>query len=269
MGEIVDFHSKKQVINVEKLQSKRIIDDNLISKPEKIAQRELAIERTSEPIKSMDDIISVSQFLISNKRWRDNMLFIVGINFGLRVSDLLTLRFSDLINENNTFKDSFPIFEIKTKNTRKKRTNRYISINDAVVDAVTMYLQNTKGVCLNDYLFKSESNNGKNTGEHLSAKSVDRILKGIAHDCKLTNKMSTHSLRKTFGYHQMVMSGNEPRKLLLLQKMFNHSSMVQTLDYIGITEEEIDTAYKELNLGSVNNNYMSKVEFVDKEVEVV
>lgn len=269
MGEIVDLYGNRQTINVKKLQSKRIIDDNLISKPEKIIQRDLARERTSEPIKSMDDIIFVSQFLLSNERWRDNMLFIVGINFGLRVSDLLTLRFSDLINENNTFKDVFPIFEIKTRNTRKKKVNRYISINDAVVDAVTTYLEHTPNVCLNDYLFRSESNNGKNSIEHLSPKSVDRILKGIANDCHLTNKMSTHSLRKTFGYHQMVMSGNEPRKLLLLQKMFNHSSMVQTLDYIGITEEEVDAAYRELNLGSINNNYMSKVEFVDKEIEVV
>ena len=57
-------------------------------------------------------------------------------------------------------------------------------------------------------------------------------------------------MRKTFAYHQMVMSGNDPRKLLLLQKMFGHSSAGQTLDYIGITGEEIEKAYEDLNLGS-------------------
>ena len=61
--------------------------------------------------------------------------------------------------------------------------------------------------------------------------------------------VATHTLRKTFAYHQMVMSGNDPRKLLLLQKMFGHSTSAQTLDYIGITLEEIEKAYLELNLG--------------------
>ena len=81
-------------------------------------------------------------------------------------------------------------------------------------------------------------------------------MKGIAEDLGLGNKMSTHSLRKTFAYHQMVMSGNDPRKLLLLQKMFGHSTAAQTLDYIGITGEEIDEAYRNLNLGSTTCNYL-------------
>ena len=66
--------------------------------------------------------------------------------------------------------------------------------------------------------------------------------------------MSTHTLRKTFAYHQMLMSNNDHRKLLLLQKMFGHSSVSQTLDYIGITNEEIEDAYKSLNLGLLPNN---------------
>ena len=69
-------------------------------------------------------------------------------------------------------------------------------------------------------------------------------------------RVSTHTLRKTFGYHQMVMSGNSQRKLIVLQKMFGHSSAAQTLDYIGITREEIDEAYRKLNLGSKNRNYL-------------
>ena len=75
--------------------------------------------------------------------------------------------------------------------------------------------------------------------------------------------MSTHTLRKTFAYHQMVMSGNDPRKLLLLQKMFGHSTAAQTLDYIGITSEEIDEAYRRLNLGSVSCNYLVDSDIVE------
>jgi integrase len=70
-------------------------------------------------------------------------------------------------------------------------------------------------------------------------------------------KVSTHTLRKTFAYHQMLMSNNDPRKLLLLSKMLGHSSVTMTLEYIGITNEEIEQAYRELNLGSSQKNYLN------------
>lgn len=248
---------KETTIDIRSIQaSARKLKDGLISPAAEDTTCELASEHAAEPIKSMDDIIRVSKYLTENGRYRDNMLFIVGINFGLRVSDLRMLRFSHLINEQCVFKDSFAILEKKTKNTRKTKRNRYITINTAVVEAVTLYLENTPGVKLSDYLFRAETPNrsGDNTPLHRS--SIDNILKGIAKDLNLSNKMSTHSLRKTFAYHQMVMSGNDPRKLLLLQKMFGHSTSAQTLDYIGITGEEIDEAYRKLNLGSTTCNYL-------------
>ena len=150
----------------------------------------------------------------------------------------------------------FPVFEKKTRNTRKRKKNRYITINTAVIEAVTLYLENTSGVSLSDYMFMSNSNNSIGSCEPISVRSIERLLKGIAKDLGLSVKMSTHTLRKTFCYHQMLMSHNDTRKLLLLQKMLNHSSPAQTLDYIGITCEEIDEAYKKLNLGSINHNYL-------------
>lgn len=227
---------------------------------------ELAPEHAAEPIKSMDDIMAISQYLIENERYRDNMLFIVGINFGLRVSDLRCLRFSNLINDNLTFKESFAIFEKKTRNTRKRKKNRYITVNRAVIEAVTLYLEHTPGVSLSDYMFRSESNRGGNRNEPLSSYSIDRILKGIANDLGLSVKVSTHTLRKTFCYHQMLMSHNDNRKLLLLQKMLGHSSPAQTLDYIGITSEEIEEAYRNLNLGSATGNYLLDSDIVESDV---
>lgn len=253
----LDF-KKKQVINLNTIQQNtRKLRAGLIAPAVEQTTSEVAPDHTSEPIKSMDDIMRISNYLISNKRYRDNMLFIVGINFGLRVSDLRLLRFSDLINENMTFKDRFPVFEQKTRNTRKKKKNRYITINTAVIDAVILYLEHTPGVSLSDYMFRSVSNNGSNQNKPIHRNAVDRMLKGLAEDLDLTVKMSTHTLRKTFAYHQMVMSNNDPRKLLLLSKMMNHSSISITLDYIGITNEEIDEAYRNLNLGSVQYNYLN------------
>ncbi len=249
--------ARQHSINVEELkQNVKKLDQTLISPAKESTYCELAPEHAAEPIKSMDDIFRISKFLIDNGRYRDNMLFIVGINFGLRVSDLRMLRFSNLINDNLTFKNRFAVFEKKTRNTRKRKKNRYITINHAVIEAVTLYLEHTPGVSLSDYMFRSISNNGGNSNTPISTRSIDRILKGIANDLDLNIKMSTHTLRKTFCYHQMVMSHNDSRKLMLLQKMLNHSSPAQTLDYIGITSDEIDEAYKNLNLGSESHNYL-------------
>lgn len=249
----VDFQTGKSVtstIDMSALRSpRRQLDASLISSASAEYEQELANEHAAEPIKSVEEIERISEYLVTNGRYRDNMLFIVGINFGLRVSDLLTLRFGHLIDDSFRFKTTFPILEKKTKNTRKVKKNRYITINDAVMDAVTLYLEHHPSK-LDDYMFKGEGNRSGHKNEPMSRKHVDRLLKGIVADLGIEVHASTHMLRKTFAYHQMMMSGNAPRKLLLLQKMFGHSSAIQTLDYIGLTMEEMQEAYMNLNLGS-------------------
>lgn len=253
MGSVVtvDFSDKR--INVKQVaKSRRALRKGSIAPAIEATEVLLAEEHKSDPIKSLDDITAISDYYLSRGKYRDNMLFILGINFGLRVSDLVRLRFSDLIDDNFQFKMTFPILEKKTSKTRKTPKNRYITINDAVMDAVTLYLENTDGVTLSDYLFRSQSNNGSNQNKPMHRNSVESILKRAANDLNLPYHVATHTLRKTFGYHQMVMGGNDPRTLLLLQKIFGHSTAAQTLEYIGITSEEIQQAYLSLNLGGVS-----------------
>ena len=264
MGDIITLFPQEELANqtvidirkVEEGNVRRQLDPSLIQAATEETAFLATSEHAAEPIKDVDDILKVSRYLVAKGRYRDNMLFIVGINFGLRVSDLLQLRFSMLLDNDLVFRNSFPILEKKTSNTRRVKKNRYITINEAAIEAITLYLKEMakqgKAVHLSDYLFRGESNRCGNQNKPMSRVSVDRLLKGIAREVGLTTKVSTHTLRKTFGYHQMVMSGNDPRKLLLLQKMFGHSTAAQTLDYIGITSEEIEDAYRQLNLGSVN-----------------
>lgn len=254
MADVIQF---SQLIDVTALKSNRKLESGLIAPATEQVEQEIAANHTSEPIKSMDEIMQISEHLIRHGRWRDNMLFIVGINFGLRASDLRTLRFSNLINDNLTFKRSFPVLEKKTKNTRKKKKNRYITINSAVIEAVTLYLEHTPGVSLSDYMFRSISHNGGSTNKPISLQAINQILYGITDELNLSTKMSSHTLRKTFCYHQMLMSKNDPRKLMLLSKMLGHSSVSITLDYIGLTGEEMDEAYRNLNLGSYQHNYLN------------
>lgn len=243
-------------IDIQTLKSKRKLNAGLIAPAQEKVVDELADEHKAEPIKSLDEIMMISEYFISKERYRDNMLFIVGINFGLRVSDLRLLRFCSIINDDLTFKDKFPVLEKKTKNTRKVKKNRWITINDAVIDAVTLYLEHTDGVSLSDYMFKSESNHGSNINTPIHRNSIDRILKEAVDALGIQTKVSTHTLRKTFGFHQMMMCNNDPRKLLVLSKMFGHSSTAVTLEYIGITGDEIADAYRNLNLGSKGKSYL-------------
>lgn len=256
MGSIVMFDPAAEKSGVRKSkidvslvrERRRRLKEGLIQPPEEVVEQVVAEDHTADPIKNVDDIMRISQYLVDNELYRDNMLFIVGINFGLRVSDLLRLRFSDLIGNDYVFKKTFPILEKKTMNTRKVKKNRYITINDAVIDAVLLYLEHNE--CrLDFFMFRSESNNGSNINRAMDRTAVNRVLKKAADAVGVDAKVSSHTLRKTFGYHQMVMANHDPRRLLLLQKIFGHSSSAQTMDYIGITSEEIESAYLGLNLG--------------------
>lgn len=254
-----DFNGKSMSIDATRLSSRQLPEGAIAPATESI-EFELAGDHKAEPIKSLEDINRISQYLITNKRYRDNMLFICGINFGLRISDLLRLRFCNLIDDTLTFKTEFPILEKKTMNTRKTRKNRVLTVNDAVIEAVTLYLTNVPSK-LDDFMFRSESPNGRGKNVALNRKSVDRILKEIKDTLGIEAHMSSHTLRKTFGYHQMAMSNNDTRKLVVLQRMFGHSSVTQTMEYIGITDEEIRDAYMNLNLGSKNDYSKSYARF--------
>lgn len=264
---IVEFQRpNSNFIDVKSLRKNVIrLDESLIAPAKEETHCEIAPEHAAEAIKSMEDIYKVSNYLIENERYRDNMMFIVGINFGLRVSDLRLLRFSNLINDNLTFKDSFPVFEIKTRNTRQRKKNRYITINKAVIEAVTLFLEHTPGICLSDYMFMSRSTNGLEKGRPLHRSAFDKILKQIAKECGLNIHMSTHTLRKTFAYWVMVNGGNDQRRLLLLQKIFGHSSPEQTLQYIGVDREEIAEAYRNLNLGCANDHNLLDSKIIELE----
>ena len=56
--------------------------------------------------------------------------------------------------------------------------------------------------------------------------------------------VGTHTLRKTFGYWAY----KQGIDITLLMRIFNHSAPSITLRYIGITQEEINNVYVNLNL---------------------
>lgn len=187
-----------------------------------------------DPIKKLSDIKRVKEFLLATERYRDYCVFVVGINVGLRASDLLALRIEQVFGV-----DEVTVIEKKTK---KKRAFR---LNQAAKDAVVLYLQHREYYQPEEYLFRSQK--GKN--KPLTVSALHRILKTLTRQIGLKGNFGTHTLRKTFGYH--IYTNNiraNPGILQVLQKIFGHSSEAITLKYIGITKDVIAGTYTNLNL---------------------
>lgn len=213
-------------------------------------------KKAAEPIKDQNDINRVAMHLLSQQRHRDYLLFICGINFGLRASDLLDLRVGHVVTASGAIRDHFDLVEKKTKDTRKVMQVRTIYINEAVVDALCIYLDalTEQGVAirLDDPLFPNYSNNGKAEQKPMTRRGLDTVLKKIVNEeCGLPTRAGTHCLRKTFAYHFIMSSPDRSRAIETLQRVFGHSSQTVTLHYAGITDDEIMQTYRSLNLGSL------------------
>lgn len=177
-----------------------------------------------EAIKSKRDINKMKKHL----RDRDRLMFILGINSGLRISDILKLKVRDVINENGTPKDRIEIIEQKTYKRKKFPFNK----------AIISELKKLKYDSLDDYLFPSKK------GGPISRVQAYRVLNAAAERAGLPYKIGTHSLRKTFGYH--AIKGGTP--VYIVQQLLNHSSEKVTLRYVGITQEVLDDVYIKMNL---------------------
>jgi len=159
---------------------------------------------------------------------RDLLLFTLGINTGLRISDLLVLKVKDI--EGST---KIKLNESKTK---KARTD---TLNYEAQKAIKAYLSNNE-LTAEDYIFNSRKGNNK----AISRVQAWQILNDAAYRAKLDISIGTHTLRKTFGYWAY----KQGIDITLLQKIFNHSAPSITLRYIGITQDDIKDVYINLNL---------------------
>lgn len=71
-----------------------------------------------------------------------------------------------------------------------------------------------------------------------------QIINKAARMVGIKGRIGTHTLRKTFGYHFYQQCDD----IVMLQKIFNHSTPSITLRYIGIEQEDIDEVYRNFYL---------------------
>lgn len=171
------------------------------------------------PIRDKEKIREMKRVL-KGKNERNYILFMIGINTGLRISDILPLRVQDVKG------DDIELIEIKTN---KERT---VTINDSLRKALDRYIRGKKA---NDYLIKSR----EGINQPVSADMAYKIIRSAAEDVGL-KRIGTHSMRKTFGYNYYQNTKN----IEALREMLGHSTAKYTRLYIGIEEDFIREQYK-------------------------
>jgi integrase len=176
-----------------------------------------------DPIKSTRHIKNIKK-LLSDKPL-DLALFTVGINTNLRASDLLRIKVGQV-------RDLQPNGEIVI-NEQKTRKERRINLNRGCIEAIHGLLA-SREYSDEDYLFTGQRG-------RLTVPTVNAKVKSWCRALNLKGNYGSHSLRKTWGYHQRVTFKTDLPRLMVC---FNHSTQRQTLDYLCIQPQEIRDVYE-------------------------
>lgn len=183
---------------------------------------------TVEPIRDMELIYDIADYLKVQSE-RNYVLFMFGINQGLRISDILKFRVRDVRKQNKEIKESFYIREQKTGKEKRMKIHSDLKI------ILKEYCCDKEDY---EFLFKSRNANNK----PISRQQAYRILNDAASKFGLTS-IGCHTLRKTFGYHLY----NKTKDVATIKDILNHSSVSYTLRYIGVTQERKDNLIEEIS----------------------
>lgn len=185
-----------------------------------------------QPIKDKQKIDAMKKVLRASTL-RNELLFVLGINTGLRISDLLSLHIRDVWAKKH---GAASRIELKEKKTGKVR---HIALNNKTRLLIKQYIEKERSKSREDEpLFLSQKGGG------ISRQHAYEILNQAARLVGVTDRIGTHSLRKTFGYFAY----QQGTDLAMIQKLLNHSSQAETLRYIGITQEQMDDVIMKLEI---------------------
>lgn len=191
-----------------------------------------------EPIRDRKKIAQIKNILRGQDRYRDLLLFVVGINAALRISDLLQLRTEHFLNEQKQVRKRFWIKE-------QKRGKRHeIVINNSIREALGEYLSAYPTVSDDPANFIFFNTKANNFTASIKRGQAWKFITTICDEIGLSGNYGTHSLRKTWGYHARLQGVD----LALIMHKLNHSSLVYTKRYLGITDAELEVIVNRLNL---------------------
>lgn len=203
----------------------------------------------AEPIRSQDDFELLATYLRTHghpyNRKRNYALFICGTTLGLRVSDLLRLTIDDVWDCNHNCPRRHAV--IINKKTHKRTSDMITPLAaGAISDLIEEMRKRTVGVLKPGWPLFQSMHSAKGVPQPLDEHQVWRILNDAAKECGIESHVSTHTMRKTYGYaanKTMTQAGIPAAQVMeALQNKFHHSSQSITMRYIGLGQEQIDAA---------------------------
>lgn len=188
-----------------------------------------------EPIRDRKKLDAMKTYL-RGRNLRDYCLFVLGINSGLRISDLLSLTIGDVAKKTQSGFEAVDRIELREKKTNKSKD---FPLSSHAKFALEEYLQKDRSdASLSEPLFLSKK------GGTISRVQAWNVLNEAGKAVGVKGRIGTHTMRKTFGYWA-YRSGVD---VSVIQQLLNHSSPGVTLRYIGITKDNLDSVYRNLNL---------------------
>ena len=179
-----------------------------------------------------DTMLNLIRRLFRDGDYKMSLLIGCGSFFGLRISDLRNLTWSQLLDD-----DTFTINEAKTGKRRTIRVNK--GFRQHIVDCyAALNIKNRS-----EKVFLSQK------GTPYSVQRVNVLFKEIKTRYGLKiDHFSTHSLRKTFGRRVVEQAGsNSEMALIKLSEIFSHSSPMITRRYLGLRQQELNEVYDSLD----------------------
>ena len=180
----------------------------------------------TEPIRNKQHLKQLSGYYLSRGQYRNNLLLVIGAHTALRISDILSLVWKDVYDEET--ESFYSHITVKERKTGKTKT---IALHSEVIKALQLYFPTRKG----EYIFAGNRRSQK----AISRVQAWRILHFAAKAIGLLIRISPHGLRKSFGYWAWK-NGVSP---VVLMSIYNHSSYEVTKRYLGISQDEIDEVY--------------------------
>lgn len=159
---------------------------------------------------------------------RNQLMFLMGVKTGFRISELLSIRVKDVIQHG----------KLVTKVTvtraamKGKIESRAVALHEECKPLIQKWVTEA-GLEADDFLFASQR------GGNLTREMAHRILKEAYECCRLTGKLGTHACRKTFADQVYNKLGHD---LVKTQKALGHKWVSTTAQYISFREEEVDEA---------------------------
>jgi len=194
----------------------------------------LKYSRTTTSALDWEDFKSLIAKLERDQIFKYCLLIAIGVFTGLRISDLLQLRFSQFVNT-----DLLTIIEKKTKKTRRIKINADLK---SILERVKIKMgvkDPDQFIFLNRYGTKPIDKSWVNVQLKSIFKKYGILVEG---------NVSSHLFRKTLGNRVLRLNNYSEESVILLMTLFNHSSPGTTKRYLGIREREVMDVYDSLRL---------------------